>query len=95
MSNIPGAPATRAFRIDPFIIALLIAAALGLLLPARGGVATMVEILKTAAIGFPGFVLHALAARVASAGQTAPRARSVLVVYAGGGISHHDAFDRG
>jgi sodium/bile acid cotransporter 7 len=50
MSNKPGAPATRAFRIDPFIIALLIAAALGLLLPARGTVATIVDILKTAAI---------------------------------------------
>ena len=50
MSNKPGAPATRAFRIDPFIIALLIAAALGLLLPAQGVVATVVNILKTAAI---------------------------------------------
>jgi sodium/bile acid cotransporter 7 len=50
MSNKPGAPATRALRIDPFIIALLIAAALGLLLPARGNVATVVNILKTAAI---------------------------------------------
>jgi sodium/bile acid cotransporter 7 len=50
MSNKPGAPATRAFRIDPFIIALLIAAALGLLLPASGTVAKIVDILKTAAI---------------------------------------------
>jgi solute carrier family 10 (sodium/bile acid cotransporter), member 7 len=50
MSNKPGAPATRAFRIDPFIIALLIAAALGLVLPAQGLAATLVNILKTAAI---------------------------------------------
>src|SRR5688572_13838000 len=50
MSNKPGAPATRSFRLDPFIIALLIAAALGLLLPARGSVATAVNILKVAAI---------------------------------------------
>jgi sodium/bile acid cotransporter 7 len=50
MSNKPGAPATRALRIDPFIIALLIAAALGLVLPASGVVATVVNILKTAAI---------------------------------------------
>jgi sodium/bile acid cotransporter 7 len=51
MSNKPGArPATRAFRIDPFIIALLIAAALGLLLPAQGVLATIVNVLKTAAI---------------------------------------------
>jgi sodium/bile acid cotransporter 7 len=50
MSNKPGAPATRSFRLDPFIIALLIAAALGLLLPARGQVATAVNILKIAAI---------------------------------------------
>jgi len=50
MSNKPGAPATRAFRIDPFIIALLIAAALGLLLPASGVMATIVNVLKIAAI---------------------------------------------
>lgn len=50
MSNKPGAPATRSFRIDPFIIALLIAAALGLLLPAQGAVATAVNFLKVAAI---------------------------------------------
>jgi solute carrier family 10 (sodium/bile acid cotransporter), member 7 len=50
MSNKPGATAARSFRLDPFIIALLIAAALGLLLPARGSVATAVDILKIAAI---------------------------------------------
>lgn len=51
MSNKPGAaPATRAFRIDPFIIALLTAAALGLLLPAHGTLAKVVDVLKTAAI---------------------------------------------
>jgi len=50
MSNKPGAPATRSFRLDPFIIALLIAAALGLLLPAQGAVATAVNFLKVAAI---------------------------------------------
>jgi sodium/bile acid cotransporter 7 len=52
MSNKAGAPATRAFRIDPFIIALLIAAALGLVLPAHGMAGTIVNILKTAAIAF-------------------------------------------
>ncbi len=50
MSNTRAAPATRTFRLDPFIIALLIAAALGLLLPARGTAAALVDILKTAAI---------------------------------------------
>lgn len=50
MSNKPGAPATRSFRLDPFIIALLIAAALGLLLPAKGVFAEGVNILKVAAI---------------------------------------------
>jgi sodium/bile acid cotransporter 7 len=50
MSNKPGAPATRTFRLDPFIIALLIAAGLGLVLPAQGQVATAVNVLKIAAI---------------------------------------------
>ncbi|MBI3866091.1 MAG: DUF1501 domain-containing protein [Planctomycetia bacterium] len=50
-------------------------------------------LLKSAALGLPGLALSELAARCSRAGQTAPRARSVLVVYAGGGISHHDAFD--
>jgi hypothetical protein len=49
--------------------------------------------LKSAALGLPGLALTALAACRAGAGQTATRARSVLVIYAGGGISHHDAFD--
>jgi solute carrier family 10 (sodium/bile acid cotransporter), member 7 len=50
MSKPPGAPATRTFRPDPFIIALLIAAALGLLLPASGPFAIGVNWLKTLAI---------------------------------------------
>ena len=50
MPNPPGARSARTFRIDPFIIALLVAAALGLLLPARGAVASAVDVLKTAAI---------------------------------------------
>ncbi len=50
MSNPPGARSARTFRIDPFIVALLVAAALGLLLPARGAVAGAVDVLKTAAI---------------------------------------------
>jgi sodium/bile acid cotransporter 7 len=50
MSNQPGAPAARSLRVDPFIIALLIAAALGLLLPASGVMATAVNVLKVAAI---------------------------------------------
>ena len=50
MSNPPGAPAARTFRPDPFIIALLIAAALGLMLPARGLFATAVDWLKIIAI---------------------------------------------
>lgn len=51
------------------------------------------SLLQSAALGLPGIALSTLAARGLIAGQTAPRARSVLVVYAGGGISHHDAFD--
>ena len=50
MPNPPGAPPARTFRPDPFILALLIAAALGLLLPAQGAMATAVDVLKTAAI---------------------------------------------
>jgi len=50
MSTPPGAPATRTFRPDPFIVALLIAAALGLVLPARGFAATAVDWLKIIAI---------------------------------------------
>ncbi|MEJ1961474.1 MAG: bile acid:sodium symporter family protein [Gammaproteobacteria bacterium] len=50
MSNPPGTKSARPFRIDPFIIALLIAAALGLLLPASGTTAVVVNVLKTAAI---------------------------------------------
>jgi solute carrier family 10 (sodium/bile acid cotransporter), member 7 len=46
MSTPPGAPATRAFRPDPFVIMLLIGAAFGLLLPARGLFATAVDWLK-------------------------------------------------
>jgi len=46
-----------------------------------------------ASLGFPGFFLGELLARRAAAGHIASRARSVLVVYAGGGISHHDGFD--
>jgi solute carrier family 10 (sodium/bile acid cotransporter), member 7 len=50
MSNPAGTPASRAFRPDPFIIALLIAVAVGLLLPARGVGAEIVNVLKIAAI---------------------------------------------
>lgn len=50
MSTPPGAPATRTFRPDPFIVALLIAAALGLLLPAQGVFATVVNWLKVFSI---------------------------------------------
>jgi sodium/bile acid cotransporter 7 len=50
MSNPRGGPATRAFRFDPFILALLTAAAVGLLLPAKGVAADAVNFLKTAAI---------------------------------------------
>src|SRR5262245_49178338 len=49
-------------------------------------------LLQGASLCFPGFVLGDFARRAAAAGAQ-PRARSVLVVYAGGGISHHDAFD--
>jgi hypothetical protein len=51
------------------------------------------SLLTVAALGSPGMALCTLAARVAGARQTAARAKAVLVVYAGGGISHHDAFD--
>src|SRR5262249_40058293 len=51
------------------------------------------SLLAGAALGLPGMALCTLATRVAGARQTAARAKAVLVVYAGGGISHHDAFD--
>jgi uncharacterized protein (DUF1501 family) len=50
-------------------------------------------LLAGAALGIPGLFLSGLASRRAAAGQAPPRARSTLIVYAGGGISHHDAFD--
>jgi hypothetical protein len=49
------------------------------------------RLLRAASLAIPGACLGDHLARNAQAGQ--PRARSVLVVYAGGGISHHDAFD--
>jgi sodium/bile acid cotransporter 7 len=50
MRNSAGTPATRAFRPDPFIIALLITVALGLLLPARGVAADILSVVKVAGI---------------------------------------------
>lgn len=50
MSKSPGAASARLFRIDPFIIGLLIAAALGMVLPARGTFAQVVDVLKDASI---------------------------------------------
>jgi sodium/bile acid cotransporter 7 len=50
MSTPPGAPATRTFRPDPFVVALLIGAAFGLLVPARGSFATAVDWLKILSI---------------------------------------------
>jgi sodium/bile acid cotransporter 7 len=50
MSKSPGTASARPFRIDPFIVGLLIAAALGMVLPARGPAATVVDILKNASI---------------------------------------------
>jgi solute carrier family 10 (sodium/bile acid cotransporter), member 7 len=50
MSNPRGAPASRSFRLDPVIVVLLLAAALGILLPARGDFAEVVSVLKTASI---------------------------------------------
>jgi hypothetical protein len=49
--------------------------------------------LRAASLTAPGVVLGDLLARQAQAERPRARARSVLVVYAGGGISHHDAFD--
>ncbi len=50
MSKSPGATPARTFRLDPFIIGLLIAAALGMMLPAHGTAATVVNVLKNASI---------------------------------------------
>jgi hypothetical protein len=49
--------------------------------------------LRAASLAAPGALLGDLLARKAQADRPGARARSVLVVYAGGGISHHDAFD--
>ena len=46
-----GSGTLRTLRIDPFIIGLLIAAALGFAVPARGMAATAVDVLKAIAIG--------------------------------------------
>ena len=50
MATPRGRGANRTFRLDPFILALLSAAALGLILPARGIAATAVDYLKIIAI---------------------------------------------
>src|SRR5262245_54549290 len=50
-------------------------------------------ILRGVAGAVTGIYLSDLVARRARADRRPARARSVLVIYAGGGISHHDAFD--
>lgn len=47
-----GSGIIRALRLDPFIIGLIIAASLGVLLPASGTAATAVDGPKAIAIGF-------------------------------------------
>ncbi|MFM8932469.1 MAG: DUF1501 domain-containing protein, partial [Gemmataceae bacterium] len=48
--------------------------------------------LRVGALGaFSGGLLQRLAAAPASAGK--PRAKSVVLIFLGGGISHHDTFD--
>jgi hypothetical protein len=51
------------------------------------------EFSRAAALGVPGVFLGDLLARQVRADRRPARARSVLMIYAGGGISHHDAFD--
>jgi len=60
---------------------------------ARGQMIKRREFLRTASLVAPGAFLSHLLAQQAHANRRPARARSVLVVYAGGGISHHDAFD--
>jgi hypothetical protein len=50
-------------------------------------------LLRGIAVGVPGFMFSNLGSVRAAADAVPAKARSVLVVYAGGGISHHDAFD--
>ncbi len=60
---------------------------------ARGQIMRRRGFLSAASLAVPGVFLGDLIARQAQADRPRARARSVLVIYAGGGISHHDAFD--
>src|SRR5215210_1638714 len=53
------------------------------------------DFLRVGALGAVGLTLSGwLKARATTTGgQAAPRARSVILVYLGGGMSHHDSFD--
>src|SRR6516225_1498924 len=58
--------------------------------------ATRRDFLRLGALGGLGLALPALLraeARAAGDGRRTARAKSVLLVYLGGGLSHHDSFD--
>jgi hypothetical protein len=52
------------------------------------------ELLRVGAVGLAGLTLPALLrSRVAASGGTRPRAKSVIVLFNGGGIPHHETWD--
>ncbi|MGE5195097.1 MAG: hypothetical protein ACM3U2_21595 [Deltaproteobacteria bacterium] len=71
---------------EPFRLTAAFVSACGQIMRRRG-------FLRAAWLAVPGIFLGDLFARQAQADRPGAQARSVLVVYAGGGISHHDAFD--
>ncbi len=61
--------------------------------PARCDGVTRRDFLRVGAIAGIGLTLPRLLQAQAPAPRTAARARSVILVYLGGGLSHHDSFD--
>src|SRR4051794_39306964 len=51
------------------------------------------DFLRVGAIGTMGLTLPALMKAEANESARGARARSVILVYLGGGLSHHDSFD--
>src|SRR3954451_25051835 len=52
------------------------------------------QFLRVGAVGALGLTLpQVLRSEIQSPGKKRPRAKSVILVYLGGGLSHHDSFD--
>src|SRR5271170_3096259 len=61
--------------------------------PARCDGVTRRDFLRVGAIAGLGLTLPRVLQAQAPANRAAARARSVILVYLGGGLSHHDSFD--